>query len=102
MQTGLPLFDLPRAAQIAAVATAAERLGFDAEAAAAVILDYLQYGDAPAEKLVAECKRRGLAPHDDRAFGAVVVRLSKAGKIVNVGFVRRKNSSPTAVWRLAK
>jgi hypothetical protein len=98
--TGLPLFDHPRAPAIAACESAAVSRGWDSDAATACILEELSHGDAPAERLVDRCKACGYVPHDDRAFGALFVKLSRAGKIVSVGFVKRRNGSPQNVWRL--
>ena len=52
MTTGLPLFDIPRQAPIAACEAAAVSRGWDSEAATACILEELTYGDAPAERAV--------------------------------------------------
>src|SRR5574343_1353381 len=41
-------------------------------------------------------------PHDERAWGAVIIRASRGGYIVHHGFDRARSShgSPQPVWRL--
>lgn len=52
------------------------------EQAAAFILRQLEArGPTTGEDLTDACKAAGIEPHDDRAFGAVFARLSKAKEI---------------------
>lgn len=84
---------------------AAERRGWDADAAAAFVLDYLaRHGPTPGEVLVTEASK-GNPPHDARAFGAVFLRLSRRGLILKGGYVRRSKGHGThggLVWQLNK
>lgn len=89
-------------ARVTARAEAA-RPGFVDEACAWV-LDYLaDCGPTSGEHLTAYCKARGIRPPDDRAFGAVYLRLVKQGRIEPCGTVRRERGHGTAggrIWRL--
>lgn len=79
------------------------RAGFS-DAAAAFILGYLgQHGPTAGEVLTLRCKDAGITAHDDRAFGGVYMTLSRRGRIVKVGTVRRERGHGTAggnVWAL--
>ena len=70
------------------------------------VLHYLaEHGPTPGELVNLACKQSGIAPpHDDRAFGSVYMRLSKRGRIVKVGSVKRRrghNTEGGIVWALA-
>lgn len=95
-----PLFNQPAAACTAK----AERVsGFDTAAAKAAVLELLADGrPRSGEELVDHCRRLGIVPHDDRAFGSVFARLAQAGAIEAVGFTERKKGHGTAggrIWR---
>src|SRR5689334_1442392 len=80
---------------------AAERRGWDAEGATNFVLDYLRrHGPTAGEVLVDEASKK-YEPHDGRAFGAIFMRLSKAGLIVKCGFAPRRKGHGTSggnVW----
>jgi len=84
----------------------AERVaGFDRESAMHEILAILTLEARPmtGEELVDGCQRRGLVPHDGRAFGPVFKELSRRGLIETVGFAMRRKGRGTAgarVWRV--
>ena len=69
------------------------------------VLAYLaQHGPAPGEQITDECKRAGIVPHDDRAFGGVYMRLAKAGLIRKTGHTIRTKGHGCAganIWALA-
>jgi hypothetical protein len=92
-----------RAAASACVA-AAERRGFDADAARAAVLELLADGRARSgEEITDHCERLGLVPHDARAFGSVIGGLSRRGLIEAVGFATRRKGHGTAgarVWQI--
>jgi len=93
--------------EAAAACTAkAERAGFDTAAARAAVVELLADGQARSgEQLVDYCIRIGLVPHDARAFGSVIARLSKAGAIEAVGYTERRKGHGTAggrLWRATK
>jgi hypothetical protein len=95
-----PLFAQPAAA----CTEKAERISvFDTAAAKAAILELLSDGrPRSGEELVDHCLRRGIVPHDQRAFGSVFSRLAQAGAIEAVGFTERKKGHGTAggrIWR---
>lgn len=118
----LTLFDAVREiGETAAEACAAkaERQGWDARAAAAFILGYLEeHGPTPGEKLVDECSKFHrphdgrtfgdvfvCRPHDGRAFGAVFRRLKRAKLIEVCGTAPRLKGHGTAgglVWKLTR
>ena len=57
-----------------------------AEEARQFVLDYLQrQGDSSGEAITDACRRAGIVPHDDRAFGPVYLGLSRRGLIVKRG-----------------
>lgn len=111
----LPLFNLPthrpshheanaaRDHAVAQVAAHAEehRPSF-AEEAASFVVAYLEaHGATAGEVITIACKEAGIRPHDDRAFGAVYLRLSRRGVIAKVGVCRRRRGHNTAggnVW----
>jgi hypothetical protein len=76
------------------------------EDAKAYMLVYLATHDnAPAsgEELSRACKAQGIVPHDDRAFGPVLMALSKEGFIKKCGSCRRERGHGTAggnLWKL--
>lgn len=93
---------------IAAVARKAQqrRARFVAEACV-FVLSYLAASPGPVsgETLTLACKATGIVPHDDRAFGAVYMRLSRTGKIHRAGAVRRERGHGTSggiLWRLTR
>lgn len=108
----LPFFERPRTvtnglrdAAMEQVADHAEdeEPGFADEARAFVIAFLARYGPAPAEHITDACKRAGIVPHDDRAFGPVYMTLARREQIVKVGSVRRERGHGTAggnVWAL--
>jgi hypothetical protein len=105
----LPLFDYLEARDqaLARVGQAAEtrRPGFH-EDACAFVLEYLRaHGPTSGERLTLACKRRGIVPHDDRAFGPVYMALSREHAIVKVGNAKRTRGHGTAggnVWALRR
>jgi hypothetical protein len=101
----LPLFAAAKTIGVKAAAAClqkAERRGFDAAAAREEILTVLVKAGRPmsGEELVDHCQRRGLVPHDARAFGPVFGTLSRSGKIEAVGFAARRKGHGTAGARL--
>lgn len=68
------------------------------------VLEYLQrQGDASGEAITNACRKAGIGPHDDRAFGPVYLALAKRKKIVKAGFCPRTKGHGTSggiVWRL--
>jgi len=105
-----PLFSAPGPAATGASAgeaclQKAERTtAFDSEAARVAILELLADGVARSgEQLVDHCMRRGLVPHDGRAFGPVLKSLASRGAIEAVGFTTRAKGHGTAggrLWRI--
>jgi hypothetical protein len=77
-----------------------------AEQAVVFIFDYLvNHGPTSGEVLTIACKQAGIVPHDDRAFGPVYMRLSRAGLIVKQGSIRRERGHGTSggnIWALAE
>lgn len=75
-----------------------------AELARAFVLDYLERQvQASGEAITEACKRAGIRPHDDRAFGPVYMALSRAGKIEKCGSAIRQRGHGCAggnLWRL--
>lgn len=107
----VPIEPLPRldpvARVIAAVAQKAEdtRPDFTRDACAFVVAYLGQHGPTSGEALTLAAKAAGIVPHDDRAFGAVYLRLSKSRQIVRVGFTARERGHGTqggSIWDLAK
>jgi hypothetical protein len=73
------------------------------EAAENFILSLLRQGPLGGEQITNAAKRAGIVPHNDKAFGPVLGRLSRARLIEKVGFTRRRKGHLTAggiVWRL--
>jgi hypothetical protein len=71
------------------------------------VLSYLDghQSGASGEVITAACKAAGIAPHDDRAFGPVYMRLAKRGAIQKVGTARRERGNGTSggnVWALVR
>jgi hypothetical protein len=68
------------------------------------ILEYLRYhGETSGEALTDACKRSGITPHDDRAFGPVYGRLAKQKLIEVCGTCVRTKGHGTRggnIWRL--
>jgi hypothetical protein len=100
----LPLF---KDAGRACLAKAERTTAFDSVAARAEIVAVLvKTGRAMSgEELVDHCQRRGLVPHDARAFGPVFASLSKQGRIEAVGFAARRKGHGTAgarMWRATR
>lgn len=102
----LPVFAQAAAGRAAAEACAAKAertTAFSSEVARAVVLELLADGVARSgEQLVDACQRRGLVPHDARAFGAVFGKLKRDGLIEEVGFVARSKGHGTSggrMWR---
>ena len=66
------------------------------------VLDHLrEYGNATGEQLTDACKKAGVLPHNDKAFGAILARLSRSKRIEKVGFAPRTKGHGTAggiVW----
>ena len=88
------------------VAASAERVlpGFADQAAAAIVDFLLRRGRAVSEDITDAVRRDGIAPPDDRAFGAVFGKLQRNGVIACVGYVPRRkgHGAPGArVWELA-
>lgn len=74
------------------------------ELAAVEILRRLATGEATGEDLTDHCRKLGIVPHNDRAFGPVMMRLMRSGKIIKAGYgPRRKgHGAPGAtLWKLA-
>lgn len=60
------------------------------EAARTFVLRHLfDHGRTSGEVLTLECKRAGILPHDDRAFGSVYAVLQRHGLIERAGTVQR-------------
>jgi hypothetical protein len=61
------------------------------------------HGAAAGEKITDAAKAAGIVPHDDRAFGAVYLRLARAGIIRKAGSVKREKGHGTGggnVWEV--
>lgn len=93
-----------RAAGEAAMTTVAENAGEDFMVRARqFVLDYLQRGPTPGEELTEACKKAGITPHNDKAFGAVYAGLSRDKLIVFAGECPRRKGHGTrggSIWRL--
>jgi hypothetical protein len=72
--------------------------------ASAIVLEHLtQHGPTSSEALTDECKRRGVIPHDDRAFGPVYLSLLQRQMIEPCGTAIRTKGHGTAggrIWKL--
>lgn len=100
----LPAALAARDAAIESVAANADEAcpGF-AQRARAAVLARLACGPATAEDLTDHCLAHGLVPHDLRAFGPVLLALSRERLIVKVGSRPRRRGHLTAggnVWSL--
>lgn len=86
------------------VTHAEERRPSFREDAEEFVISYLRvHGATPGEVLTIECKRSGIVPHDDRAFGAVYLSLVRHRVIERVGTVPRLRGHRTAggnIWAL--
>ena len=100
---GLPDDDL-RSARDLALRRVEDAAGPDfVERASAIVLEYLtQNGPTTAEELTNECKRRGIVPHDDRAFGPVYLRLVRGKLIEHCGTTFRTKGHGTSGGRIWK
>jgi hypothetical protein len=68
------------------------------------VLQYLQqHGPATSEELTLACKKAGIIPHDDRAFGPVYMDLERRCRIVRLATVKRPlrshNSDGGHLWK---
>ena len=115
---GLPLFEpercdpkptLPdaRADRDQAMASVEDHAGdeFREKACVFIVAYLLSHGPTAGEDLTDACKRSGIVPHDDRAFGPVYMRLSRDGLIEKAGYVPRRKGHGTgggSVWQLRK
>jgi hypothetical protein len=83
---------------------AEEVTGFSVDVAQSMVLEELgNKGPMSGEDLVICCRRAGLVPHDDRAFGSVFAGLSKRGLIRKIGYGPRYRGHGTAgavIWSL--
>jgi len=77
-----------------------------AEKARQFVLRFLaEHGPTAGEGVTDACKRAGIRPHDDRAFGAVYLKLSRDRLIEKVGqAIRRKGHGTSGgnVWALVE
>lgn len=101
-----PLLQRPQERLLERVAAKAdrERESFTADACAFVLAYLKAHGPTPGEKIVDACKALGLKPADDRAFGLVFHRLSRAGSIRVTGYTKRSKGHGTGggnVWGIA-
>lgn len=86
------------------LATVEKKAGHDFRIRAGFfVLSFLQAsGPATGEQITDAAKAAGIAPHDDRAFGPVLMRLSRGGLIEKCGFAERKKGHGSAganLWR---
>jgi len=76
------------------------------ESAKDFVTTYLAtHGATSGEVLTTACVASGIVPHDERAFGAVFMRLSREGTILKVGFCPRVKGHGTSggnIWDLVK
>lgn len=74
--------------------------------ARAFVVRYLEAnGPTAGEVLTMACRRAGIVPHDDRAFGPVYLSLLRSHTIERVGTARRERGHGTAggnVWDLRR
>jgi len=62
-----------------------------------------RFGPATGERITDACKRAGIQPHDDRAFGPVYMALARQKRIEKIGSVRRERGHGTSggnIWAL--
>ena len=75
------------------------------ERAQVFVLEYLsRQGPSSGEAITNACRAAGVVPHDDRAFGPVYQKLSKARRIVKCGYCPRTKGHGTnggIIWRVA-
>lgn len=68
------------------------------------VLQYLRdHGESSSEDITDSCKKVGIVPHDDRAFGSVFAHLAKKDSIRSVGFCLRRKGHGTSggrIWSL--
>ncbi len=70
------------------------------------VLDYLRHkrtGEASSEEITDACKRAGITPPDDRAFGLIYLFLARRRKIIKAGICPRTKGHGTSggnIWRL--
>jgi hypothetical protein len=109
---GLPFYDRPK--EIAntlrdqgmsdvAVKAQDERPRFHQQAVDFVLWFLDRFGPAPGEHITDACKRAGIQPHDDRAFGPVYMALARQKRIEKIGSVRRERGHGTSggnIWAL--
>lgn len=103
----LPLFEAVNAKRDRAVRQVSQHAGpsFLRDAQAFIVRYLREHGETSGEELTVHCKNAGIAPHDDRAFGAVYLALARAGTIRKVGQVKRRrghNTSGGNVWGLVR
>ena len=74
------------------------------EEAKAFVLEYLaRHGEQSGETLTNACLKAGIVPHDDRAFGPVLMSLSRNGLIEKCGMAVRQKGHGTSggnIWKL--
>lgn len=71
--------------------------------ASAIVLEHLSHhGPTSSEALTDECKRRGVIPHDDRAFGPVYLSLLQRQMIEPCGTTHRTKGHGTSGGRIWK
>lgn len=76
---------------------------FGKRAARHILFSLQHLQRATGEALTDLCKRDGLVPHDDRAFGPIYARLAKDGHIRRAGWAPRRKGHGTGgatVWEL--
>ncbi len=70
------------------------------------IVTYLRtHGPTAGETLTSACVASGIKPHDERAFGAILMSLSRNGKIIKVGTCMRMKGHGTSggnIWDLTQ
>ena len=92
-----------QAGQMCLAFTEAEDSTFSERAARHILLSLRHLQRATGEALTDLCKRDGLVPHDDRAFGPIYARLSKDGRIRRAGWAPRIKGHGTGgatIWEL--
>lgn len=71
--------------------------------AAVFVVEYLKaHGPTSGEDVTLACREAGIVPHDDRAFGAVYLRLSRSRLIEKAGVCARKRWHGTGggnIWK---
>jgi len=109
---GLPFYERPKDVANAlrdqgmsdvAVKAQDERPRFHQQAVDFVLWFLDRFGPAPGEHITDACKRAGIQPHDDRAFGPVYMVLARQKRIEKIGSVRRERGHGTSggnIWAL--